>query len=304
MFCIYCGKQIKDGETCSCQTPQPAYNPYAAPVGSTPTVTPISQPAPDTQGSNSLAALHKVLGGPVMKVVAILLTIGFVVRVISGFTDIAFLLTVIGTWIVYANSKAPNGPNSTRGYGMLAGVSVLNAVLYLLSTPLLIMLIWYFLPHLNEFISYFTPGYRVILTDLSEIILVVLTIAVYVWGIVYHVFNIKTHFHLKTVASGIPAKIHISGLYNVLIFLHGLFFIGLCICIFLSYSNVTAELPEMITEFFTEYSGWAREYEEGTAKSISILAPMILTLLPASFLISGISRMITSIMFTRLNKTN
>lgn len=303
MFCIYCGKQINEGETCSCQAPQPAYNPYVAPVTATPTYA-TTPSAPSLNGSSSLSALHRVLGGTMMKIVAILLTVGLAVRVISGFFDIAFLLTVIGTWIVYANSKAPNGPNSTRGYGMLAGVSILNAILYILATPLLIMLIWYFLPHLNEFISYFTPGYKVILTDLSEIILVVLTIAVYVWGLVYHVFNIITYFHLKKAASGVPVKLHINGLYNVLLFLHGLFFIGLCICIFLSFSNITAELPELITEFFYENSGWAREYEDHTMKGVALLTPMVLVLFPVSFLISGVGRILSSIMFARLNKKN
>lgn len=170
MYCIYCGREIPDGQVCNCRNTQGNYeNPgdingglnYNPPYGegAANSQNRFSDPepsyyngsvynsnpgyAPDMSGGSAcFESVRKVLKSPVTAIMAVLYTAGCIVGQRLGIIQ---LLLIIAMWITFAAAHKKDGSVKTAGISIVSGtyvaMIVLQSVLFLVvSAAIAIML--------------------------------------------------------------------------------------------------------------------------------------------------------------------
>ncbi len=158
MYCIYCGKEIPEGTTCSCRSgapeqpvySQPAYNAYSNNVYQDGTV---HTPVTEVIQTPVHTAVKKVMGSPIGLIIAILLSSQLVLEIAAGITgngiftvNILLILAVIATWVSYAagrNSQTTSTAGLTINSGLLITQIVFSSIAFVFLTFVIIFMVFF-----------------------------------------------------------------------------------------------------------------------------------------------------------------
>lgn len=251
MFCIYCGKEIKDGETCSCRSrndnvnmPSAVSNEQAAAYAGNnfgqpgPVYSPYNQfnqygtPAPDPIIEKKFNALREALRSPILIILAILYSAAVIISDINLFS----ILTVLALWLIFATSRRKDGTMKVGGFKILSGINiakiVLISILYALCMILLIVMIFN-MNAINDIIYKVDESLRSNInmhnfnvqrfTVMSIIIACIVMTVVFVLSIIYYSGLKNSFISMKFIAKKVPTYKKISGFSALFLILGGVF---------------------------------------------------------------------------------
>ena len=144
MYCIYCGKPIPDGGKCNCKDPVTVYK-SDIPYSTAPVISPYTPPeatytSPElTEKKPFWNILRPIAGSVPVLIFAILSCLGFVLDLISFNINIPILLTAIGAFLVYTNSRQKNSIIKKSGYTLFSIVTIVNLATHCVISISLIM---------------------------------------------------------------------------------------------------------------------------------------------------------------------
>ncbi|MGN0374163.1 MAG: hypothetical protein ACI4EN_01585 [Butyrivibrio sp.] len=300
MFCIYCGRPLKDNEVCNCRgfntynlNTTDSYNSQYNYVDNRNNYNFFDE---SWKSNRCIPAVREVLNSPATVITAVLLTVSFAIKLIGGMDfDILLLLNMIGAWIVNSVAKKTNRKFSTSGLSIISGVMTVNIValciVFAVLIPLLIGCIY--TGKINDGITYVFRmfndnynGYTVELTTLANISLCVISLALF-WFILYYYVSFRGNIvYIKKAVSDTPGKGKFTAFPNVISIIYGILCIAAGIGIFCAGRNLTAFIN--------------REFAREDAMMLNILSIGLRFAYPCSAILSGIVRIIAGIKLNRL----
>lgn len=274
MFCIYCGRQLSEGENCTCRSPQPEI-PQAQPVYTQPTYTqpvqpaygqsvytqpvqpaygqpvytqPVSQPVKVFEPDEYTETIASVIKAPATVFFAILLTLTFAVKLIGAMEfDVILLIGMIGAWAVNSQIHTYGARPKASGYKILSVAELINIIIScIISVGVIILLVLSIASNalntlatdLYRFFNGNIAGYSVALTPLAIVSLCIIAFAICGFVLYYHIALRKNILYIRKRLSQKPIHESFSILPNIIMILHGISELGLCVLIFISKSLI------------------------------------------------------------------
>ena len=301
MYCIYCGKPIPDGGKCNCKDPVPSYKPEY-PYSPTPMVAPYTPPEytynyQKPQLNDSFCDnLKVVFGSPLMLIFAILSCLAFVLDIISFNFNILLILTIIGAFLIYSNSRNKNAITSKTGYTLLWIVNIVNFATYcIVALSLFIPLIRTVLSGaMDEGVTYivrlFNDDFKhsiVRLTPLANISICIIVFAIILLIFLYLLTLNSNLVYIRRRISSPEAKGTYRNFPNVMLIIHGVtgFFIGMIII------NEQALISQVMYDIL--YSNMSTVYK--------ILSVSLKFGIPLTLMVMSIARILAGITLCRFN---
>lgn len=301
MYCIYCGKPIPEGGKCNCKdpvitpkqgftyTPDPLISPYATPEY---TYSSLKSPA-----DNAFCdTLRSVAGsGPVL-IFAILSCLAFVLDLISFNINIPLLLTIIGAFLIYSNSRQKNSITRKSGYTLFSIVTIANLathcvfsisiIIYLIRTIATNMMderITYILRIINDDFEHST----VRLTTLANVSICLIALAVAVLVFLY-LFTLNCNLlYIRRSISSPNAKGSFHNFPNIMMIIYGVLGFIAAIIIFKEQVLITNLLYDVLLPKMTTV--------------LKMLTVSMKFGLPATLIVLSVSRIFAGISLCRLN---
>lgn len=301
MYCIYCGKPIPEGGKCNCKdpvitpkqeftySPNPVISPYTPPE--------YTYSSPKTPSGNAFCdTLRSVAGSAPVLIFAILSCLAFVFDLVSFNINIPLLLTIIGAFLIYSNSRQKNSIIRKSGYTLFSIVTIVNLAAHcVISISIIIHLIrtiatgmmderiTYIVRIINDDFNHST----VRLTTLANVSICLITFAVVVLVFLY-LFTLNCNLiYIKRNITSQNTKGSFHNFPNVMMIIHGI--LGLVAAIVIIKEQV------LITTLL---------YDILSSKMITVFKMLTVSLkfgLPTTLIVLSVARILAGIVLCRLN---
>lgn len=315
MFCIYCGKPIPEGGKCNCKDPvitskqvymsaqNPVTSPYAPPeyTYNNPTYTYNSPESSynnsETRSSNEFCnTLRSVTGSAPVLVFAILSCVAFVLDLIAFNINIPLLLTIIGAFLIYSNSRQRNSIIRKSGYTLFSIVTIANLATHcVLSISVIIYLIRTIatgmmderITHIARIINGGFEHSTIRLTALANVSLCLIVFAFAILVFLY-LFTLNCNFvYIRKMISSQNTKGCFRNFPNIIMIIHGVLGFIAAIIIFKEQVLITKLLYDFLSsEMLTLFKMLTTSLKFG---------------LPGTLIVLSVSRIFAGISLCRLN---
>ena len=301
MYCIYCGKPIPDGGKCNCKDPVTLHKsdyPYPPPPVTSPYTPPeYTYNIPEPPAGNAFCdTLKTVAGSPMVLIFAILSGLAFVLDLISFNINIPVLLTMIGAFLIYSNSRQKNSITKKSGYTLFSIVTIANLATHcVISISIIIHLIRTIatntmderITHIVRMITDDFEHSTIRLTALANVSICLIVFAVTVLVFLYF---LTLNLNLVYIRKGISSQNTKGSLHNfpnIIMIIHGI--LGFIVAIFIFKEQV------LITTLL---------YDLLSSKMLTIYKILTTSLkfgLPSTLIILSIARILAGITLCRLH---